>query len=69
MQMLFSRNNCCAAVAAVAILGFTGLVLNHTLDRAYESALPKGTVEIREIQPAAAGNFAASRLRCAALSV
>jgi len=69
MQTLFTRNTCVAAVAAAAILGFTGLVLNHNLDRTYESALPKGSVEIRQIQPVATGDCRREPWRCAQVSV
>jgi hypothetical protein len=51
MQTLFIRNTCFAAVAAVTIVVFTGLMLDRSLERTYESALPKGTVEICELQP------------------
>lgn len=57
MNTLFNRNTCCAAGAAITI-AFTGVMLDRSLDRTYESALPKGTVEICEFQPAASGDFA-----------
>jgi hypothetical protein len=47
MKTLFNRNTGIAAFAAVVIVGLTGL----TMDRSYESALPKGTVEVGELQP------------------
>jgi hypothetical protein len=55
MQTQFSRNACFAAVASATIVGFTGLLLDRSLDVTYDSALPTGTVEICEIQPFAAG--------------
>jgi hypothetical protein len=47
MKTLFNRNTGIAAFAAVVIVGLTGL----TMDRSYESTLPKGTVEVGELQP------------------
>jgi hypothetical protein len=47
MKTLFNRNTGIAAFAAVVIVGLTGL----TMDRSYESALPKGTIEVGELQP------------------
>ena len=60
MQTSFSRKTCFAAVAAATIVGFTGLLLDRSLDLTYDSALPTGTVEICEIQTFAAGGYAAS---------
>jgi hypothetical protein len=59
MQTSLNRNTC-AAVAAVAIVGLTGLVLDRSLYRSDDSALPTGTVEIYEMQPVSAGAVAAS---------
>ena len=60
MQTSFNRNTCFAAVAAAAIVGFTGLVVERSLDQTYDSALPVGTVEICEIPPLAACGHAAA---------
>ena len=49
MQTLFNRHTCVAFIAASAIIGLTGLMLERSLDSSYESALPKGTVEICEL--------------------
>ena len=51
MQTPFNRNACFAAVAAATIVGFTGLVVERSLDHTYDSTLPVGTVEICEIPP------------------
>ena len=60
MQTLFNRHTCVAFIAASAIIGLTGLMLERSLDSSYESALPKGTVEICEVQPTASGDLAIS---------
>jgi hypothetical protein len=59
MQTSFSRNTCFAAVAAATIVGFTGLLLDRSLNVTHEGAPPAATVEICEI-PVAAG-YAARR--------
>jgi hypothetical protein len=58
MKTLVNRNTGIAAFAAVVIVGLTGL----TVDRSYESALPKGTVEIGELQPVLTDDFAIAML-------
>jgi hypothetical protein len=60
MQTPFSRTTCVAAVAAAMIVGFTGMLLDRSLDVTYDSALPAGTVEICEIPPVALRDHAAS---------
>ena len=50
MQTPFNRNACFAAVAAATIVGFTGLVVERSLDHTYYGALPAGVVEVCEIQ-------------------
>jgi len=50
MQAPFNRTTCFAAVAAATIVGFTGLLLDRSLDVTYDGALPAGVVEICEIQ-------------------
>ena len=62
MQSSFNRNSCFAAVAAATIVGFTGLVVERSLDRTYDSTLPVGTVEICEIPPLADCGHAAAHV-------
>ena len=50
----FNRNyRTAATLAAVVIVGLTGL----TLDRGHEGALPKGTIEIGELETVMVGDM------------
>jgi len=58
MKTLFNRNDRIAAFASVVIVGLTGL----TLDRGHEGALPRGTVEIGELEAVMVGDLAVATL-------
>jgi hypothetical protein len=51
MTTLFNRNTLIASLAAVAIVGLTGL----TLDRGHDGSLPKGTIEVGALETLAVG--------------
>jgi len=51
MKNLFNRNTGIATLAAVVIVGLTGL----TLDRGHAGALPKGVIEVGEIETLSVG--------------
>jgi hypothetical protein len=51
MKTLSNRNTGIATFAAVVIVGLTGL----TLDRGHAGALPKGVIEVGEIETLAVG--------------
>ena len=51
MSTLFNRNTLIAALAAVAIVGLTGL----TLDRGHAGGLPKGAIEVGALETLAVG--------------
>lgn len=53
MKTLFNRNIGIAAFAAVVIVGLAGL----TLDRGHEGALPKGIVEIGNLEVEMVGDL------------
>ncbi len=55
MTTLYTRytRTIAAAVASVVIVGLTGL----TLDRGHEGALPKGTIEIGELETQMVGGM------------
>ncbi len=53
MKTLFIRNTGIAAFAAVVIVGLSGL----TLDRAHESSLPKGIVEVGNLEAVRVGDL------------
>ena len=58
MKTLFNRNTGIAAFAAVVIVGLTGL----TLDRAHESSLPKGVIEVGDLEVVMVGDVAIATL-------
>lgn len=53
MKTSFNRNTGIAAFAAVMIVGLTGL----TLDRGHEGALPKGIVEVGNLEAVMVGDL------------
>jgi hypothetical protein len=55
MTTLYTRytRTIAAALASVVIVGLTGL----TLDRGHEGALPKGTIEIGELETVMVGDL------------
>lgn len=53
METMFNRNTGIAAFAAVVIVGLTGL----TLDRGHEGALPKGIVEVGNLEAVMVGDL------------
>ena len=60
MTTLYTRytRTIAAALASVVIVGLTGL----TLDRGHDGALPKGTIEIGEIQTLSVGDVVVATL-------
>lgn len=60
MTTLYTRytRTIAAALASVVIVGLTGL----TLDRGHDGALPKGTIEIGEIQTLSVGDLVVATL-------
>jgi len=58
MKTLFNRNTGIAAFAAVVIVGLTGL----TLDRGHEGALPKGIVEVGNLEAVMVGDVTIASL-------
>jgi len=60
MSKLFHRNyrSIVAALAAVVIVGLSGL----TLDRGHAGKLPRGVIEVGELQTLAVGNLAVAVL-------
>jgi len=58
MKTLFNRNTGIAAFAAVVIVGLTGL----TLDRGHEGALPRGIVEIGNLEAVMVGDLTIATL-------
>lgn len=58
MKTLFNRNTGIAAFAAVVIVGLTGL----TLDRGHQGALPKGVVEIGNLEAVMVGDLTIASL-------
>ena len=58
MKTLFNRNTGIAAFAAVVIVGLAGL----TLDRGHEAALPKGIVEIGNLEAVMVGDLTIATL-------
>jgi hypothetical protein len=58
MKTLFNRNTGIAAFAAVVIVGLTGL----TLDRGHEGALPKGIVEVGNLETVMVGGMTIANL-------
>ncbi len=58
MKTLFNRNTGIAAFAAVVIVGLTGL----TLDRGHEGALPKGIIEVGNLEAVMVGDVTIASL-------
>jgi len=58
MKTLINRNTGIAAFAAVVIVGLTGL----TLDRGHEGALPKGIVEVGNLEAVMVGDVTIASL-------
>ncbi|MBX3703058.1 MAG: hypothetical protein KF822_04740 [Steroidobacteraceae bacterium] len=60
MTTLYTRytRTIAAALASVVITGLTGL----TLDRGHEGALPRGTIEIGELQTLSVGDLVVATL-------
>jgi hypothetical protein len=60
MTTLYTRytRTIAAALASLVIVGLTGL----TLDRGHDGALPKGTIEIGEIQTLSVGDLVVATL-------
>jgi hypothetical protein len=58
MKTTFNRNTGIAAFAAVVIVGLTGL----NLDRGHESALPKGIVEVGDLETVMVGDVTIASL-------
>jgi len=58
MKTLINRNTGIAAFAAVVIVGLTGL----TLDRGHEGALPKGIVEVGNLETVMVGGMTIANL-------
>jgi hypothetical protein len=58
MKTLINRNTGIAAFAAVVIVGLTGL----TLDRGHEGALPKGIVEVGNLEAVMVGGMTIATL-------
>ena len=58
MTTLFNRNTLIASLAAVAIVGLTGL----TLDRGHDGALPKGVIEVGNPETLSVGDLIVAQL-------
>lgn len=58
METMFNRNTGIAAFAAIVIVGLTGL----TLDRAHEGALPKGVIEVGNLEAVMVGDVTIASL-------
>jgi hypothetical protein len=58
MKTLSNRNTGIAAFAAVVIVGLTGL----TLDRGHEGALPKGIIEVGNLEAVMVGDVTIASL-------
>lgn len=58
MKTMFNRNTGISAFAAIVIVGLTGL----TLDRAHEGALPKGVIEVGELEAVMVGDLTIASL-------
>ena len=58
MKTMFNRNTGIAAFAAVVIVGLTGL----TLDRGHEGALPKGIIEVGNLEAVMVGDVTIASL-------
>lgn len=58
MKTLFNRNTGIAAFAAVVIVALTGL----TLDRGHEGALPKGVIEVGNLEAVMVGDVTIASL-------
>jgi hypothetical protein len=58
MKTLINRNTGIAAFAAVVIVGMTGL----TLDRGHEGALPKGIIEVGNLEAVMVGDVTIASL-------
>ena len=58
MKTLSNRNTGIAAFAAVVIVGLTGL----TLDRGHEGALPKGIIEVGNLEAVLVGDVTIASL-------
>ena len=58
MKTFINRNTAIAAFASVVIVGLTGL----TLDRGHEGALPKGIVEVGNLEAVMVGDVTIASL-------
>jgi hypothetical protein len=58
MKTLFNRNTGIAAFAAVVIVGLTGL----TLERGHGGALPRGTIEVGQLETLSVGDLVVAQL-------